>query len=222
MLAPLIRSVNVGMPRPWHWAGLGRTAIDKRAVDGPVAVGRLGLAGDQVADVRHHGGADQAVYAFSRAELDWWETELDRPIRDGQFGENLTVEGMAVDDTIIGERWAIGTAVLEVSTVRIPCNDFRQWQAACGYDDVAWVKRFTLRERPGAYLRVVRPGVLSPGDRIEVIRRPSHGISVSDMFRALTVEPDLLPRLLEVENLAEKARRRVERFCAKDVVGNVF
>jgi MOSC domain-containing protein YiiM len=109
-----VRSVNVGMPRKAVWAEIGRTSIDKRPVTGPVAVARLGLDGDQVSDTRHHGGVDQAVYAFAREDLDFWAGELGRDVRDGQFGENLTTEGIDVNEAEIGERWRIGTAELEV------------------------------------------------------------------------------------------------------------
>ena len=119
-MSALVRSVNVGMPREATWAEIGRTSIDKRPVTGPVSVARLGLDGDQVSDTRHHGGVDQAVYAFSREDLDFWAGELGRDVRDGQFGENLTTEGIDVNEAEIGERWRIGTTELEVASIRIP------------------------------------------------------------------------------------------------------
>jgi MOSC domain-containing protein YiiM len=204
------------MPREAAWAGIGRTSIDKTAVRGPVEVARLGLAGDQVSDTRHHGGVDQAVYAFAREELDWWAGQWGDEVRDGEFGENLTTEGLAVDDAEVGERWRIGSVLLEVASVRTPCNDFKQWTGRCGHDNAAWVRRFTEHGRPGPYLRVLQPGVLRAGDPIEVVHRPGHGVSVALMFRALNREPALLPRLLAVDDLAEKVRARVEAFMATD------
>lgn len=221
MSAPVVavvRTVSVGMPREREWADTGRTAIDKRSVSGPVGVRRLGLVGDQVADTVHHGGPDQAVYAYSRAELDWWERELGRPIRDGGFGENLTVVGYDVDDAIVGERWRIGSALLEVAHVRIPCRNFGVWQRLGGYDDAGWVRRFTRHRRCGAYLRVLEEGTLSAGDPIEVVHRPGHGVTVSTMFAAMTLERELLPRLLQVDDLAAKARRKAEEYVATRVV----
>ena len=103
-------STNVGTPRDATWAGIGRTSIDKQPVTGPVAVGGLGLHGDQVSDTRYHGGLDQAVYAFAREDLDWWGAELGGEIRDGQFGENLTTRGIDVNESEVGERWRIGAA----------------------------------------------------------------------------------------------------------------
>ena len=211
---PVLRSVNVGRPKDAPWAELGRTSIDKTPVAGPVAVHALGLEGDQVSDVEHHGGVDQAVYAFAREDMDRWVEELGTEIRDGQFGENLTTVGIDVNEAEVGERWAIGTAELEVCAVRIPCNDFKEWMGLSGYDNSVWVKRFTADGRPGPYLRVTRPGVIAAGDEISVVHRPGHGVTVSLMFRAWTTEKELLPRLLEVEGLAAKSRARAEAYLA--------
>ena len=98
-------------------------------------VATLGVEGDQVSDTVHHGGPDQAVYAFAREDLDCWARELGRDIRDGQFGENLTTVGIDVNEAEVGERWRIGTAVFEIASVRIPCNDFKNWMGASGYED---------------------------------------------------------------------------------------
>ena len=213
-----MRSVNVGMPREAAWAGIGRTSIDKAPVAGPVEVGRLGLGGDQVSDTRHHGGADQAVYAFAREELDWWGAQLGEELRDGEFAENLTTEGLAIDDSEVGERWRIGTVLLEVASIRIPCNDFKLWMGRGGHDNRAWVRRFTEHGRCGPYLRVRQPGVLAAGDPIEVVHRPGHGVTVSHMFRALTREPELLPPLLVVDGLVAEARRKAEAYVAAQPV----
>ena len=205
-------SVNVGGPREFAWAGLGRTSIDKQAVSRVVRVDRLGLEGDQVSDTKHHGGPDQAVYAFAREDLDWWARELGREIRSGQFGENLTTRGIDVNEAEVGERWRIGTTLLEVAMVRIPCNDFKNWQRLNGFDDRAWVRRFAERGRPGAYMRVIQEGELQAGDDIFVVHQPGHGVTISTMFRALTVDRTLLPELFKVDNLARVARRRAESY----------
>ena len=83
-----------------------------------------------------------------------------------------------------------------------------------GYDNAAWVKRFTADGRPGPYLRVTRPGVIAAGDELSVVHRPGHGVTVSLMFRAWTTERELLPRLLEVDGLAAKSRAKAERYVA--------
>jgi MOSC domain-containing protein YiiM len=211
---PIIRSVNVGRSKDAPWAEIGRTSIDKHPVTGPVVVHELGLDGDQVSDTVHHGGVDQAVYAFAREDLDRWAHVQGTEIRDGQFGENLTTQGIDVNEAEVGERWQIGTAELEVSAVRIPCNDFKEWMGLSGHDNAAWVKRFAADGRPGPYLRVTRPGVIAAGDEISVTHRPGHGLTVSLLFRALTTERELLPRLVGIEGLAAKARGLAEEYVA--------
>lgn len=212
-------SVHVGSPVDADWAGrLRRTAIDKRTVDEPVSVYPLGIAGDQVADTEAHGGVYQAVYAFAREDLDWWEAELGRPIADGQFGENLTTAGLDVNHSLVGEQWQIGTTVLEVASVRIPCRVFQNWLGETGYDNHHWIKRFTQQNRPGPYLRVVEPGTLRAGDPLTVVHTPSHEVTVSTMFRALTTERSLLPRLLDSdEALPPRVREVAERYATSVV-----
>jgi MOSC domain-containing protein YiiM len=220
-MAARVLTVNVGQPVEVDWADdLGRTAIQKHHVEGPVAVHSLGVEGDQVADTTDHGGIYQAVYAFAREDLDVWSTRLGLDIPNGQFGENLTTEGIDVNASLLGEQWRIGTVVLEVVSVRIPCVIFKNYMGLSGFDNDRWVKRFTADARPGPYLRVVEEGHLEAGDAITVIHRPDHEISVTTMFKALTTERTLLPRLLEAgEALIPEARDKAERYAAEITVG---
>ncbi len=189
---------------------LDRTAIDKRPVGGAVPVHRLGLAGDQQYDTRHHGGPDQAVYAYAREDAAWWEQELGREIGPGQFGENLTTEGLDVTGAVIGERWRIGTSLLQVRVPRIPCSTF---QAYWGVPRL--VKRFTRHGAPGAYLSVLEEGELTAGDRVEVVHRPAHGVSLGELFRALTDDASQAPRALDAgADLTDEARRTLLRRSA--------
>jgi len=207
-------SVNVGLPREAAWANLGRTAIDKRPVRGQVWAGRTGLEGDRVFDTRHHGGVDKAVYAFAREDLDRWAEELGVEVRDGQFGENLTTRGIDVNEAEVGERWLVGGALLEVASVRTPCQDFKAWMGRSGYEQRAWVKRFALEARPGPYLRVLTEGPVAAGDQVTVVHQPGHGVTVSTMFRALLLDSSLLPELLRVDGLVTQARVRAEEYVA--------
>jgi MOSC domain-containing protein YiiM len=214
MTTARLLSVNVATPVPAGWAGdLGRTAIHKKPVVGPVRAEALGLAGDQVADTRHHGGVDQAVYAFAREDLDLWAARLGGDIANGGFGENLTTLGIDLNEALIGDRWRIGTAGFEVASVRIPCNVFKGWLGASGHDATGWLRRFTVEGRPGPYLRVVEPGDVRAGDELQVVDRPDHDVTVGLMFRALTTERPLLPRLLVAHALPAGARRQAERYA---------
>ncbi|MGQ0630731.1 MAG: MOSC domain-containing protein [Sporichthyaceae bacterium] len=198
-----IRSVNVGPARSSPHAGLGRTAFDKRPVHARVRAHPLGLDGDEQANRRHHGGLDQAVYAFAREDLDRWHHELGRELPDGAFGENLTTVGIDLNDVVIGERWAVGEAEFEVSCPRVPCRTF-----ARVLGEPRWIKRFTAQGRSGAYLRVLGEGTVGAGDEIRVLARPTHGVTAGETFRAMLLEPELLPRLLDVPELPTKIRQR--------------
>jgi MOSC domain-containing protein YiiM len=190
-------SINTGRSVDAEWAGgLKRTAIDKRPVHGTAAavtVGRLGLAGDEQADKEHHGGYEQAVYAYAREDLDWWVERLGRELPNGTFGENITTLGLDVTGALIGERWQLGTAVVEVTGPRIPCVVFQNW---LGEDH--WVRRFAAGGRPGAYLRVIEEGMVAPGDRVLVLGRPAASVTIAESMRAYYGDAALLLRLLKV------------------------
>ncbi|MFB8084308.1 MOSC domain-containing protein [Streptomyces sp. NPDC055992] len=216
-----VLTVNAGRPTAASWTDApgGRTGIDKHPVEGPVrvadpgpeGVGGSGLAGDAVCDLRHHGGSHQAVYAFAREDLDVWERELGRPLRNGCFGENLTTAGVRLGETLIGERWRIGDElVLEVTSGRIPCRTF-----AGHLGEARWVKRFTQAAAPGAYFRVVAAGTVRAGDPVEIVHRPDHEVTVELQFRAVTTRRDLLPLLLPAgEALHPEALRKARAYEA--------
>lgn len=172
---------------------VGRTAIDKRVVTGPVRVTRGGVAGDSSCDVAHHGGPYQAVYAYADEDADWWAGELDRPVPPGRFGENLRTRGIDLQRTVIGERWQLGegpdAVVVEVTKPRVPCATFQRWM-----DEPRWVRRFTEGGRPGAYLRVVREGTVAAGAPLRVLDVPAHGVTLLQAFR--TDDPPAMGRLL--------------------------
>jgi MOSC domain-containing protein YiiM len=218
-------TVNVGRPKAADYTDSpsGMTGIDKRPAEGPVRVtdpgpkgrGGSGLSGDAVCDLRHHGGSDQAVYAFAREDLDAWERELGRPLPNGTFGENLTTSGVDVTGARIGERWRIGdSVVLEVTSGRVPCRTF-----AGRLDEKGWVRRFTRSGVSGAYLRVIEPGEIRAGDPVEVVHRPEHEVTVVMAFRAETTERHLLPLVLEAGDalhgeLLRSARAYVAKYGA--------
>jgi MOSC domain-containing protein YiiM len=206
-----VLSVNAGRAEPVAYtdAASGKTGIGKRPVPGPVRIvapgpeGASGVDGDDVCDLRFHGGDDRAAYAFAREDLDAWEQELGRPLGNGSFGENLTTCGYDINAALIGERWRVGSGlVLEVTGGRIPCRTFADWLGETG-----WVRRFTRAARTGVFLRVVEPGQVCPGDAIDIVHRPGHTITASFLFRAATVERDLLPLTLPAVDWMESGFR---------------
>lgn len=201
-----LEAVNVGGIRPTGFGTLGRTAIDKRPVQAAVRIGLSGPEGDQIADLKHHGGPDQAVYAFAREDYAYWEAELGRSLAPGAFGENLTTVGLDVQNARLGERWRVGGCLLEVTYVRIPCAVFAGF-----VDEPHWVRRFTEHGVPGAYLRVLQPGTVAAGDPIEVVETRPHDLTVGYAFRALTTQPELLPTLAGEERMGARLREKLER-----------
>jgi MOSC domain-containing protein YiiM len=214
-----VLTVNLAHPRPNADKGSRVTGIDKRPTEDTITVrapgpmhGGLGsgLLGDFIGDPEVHGGDDQAVYAYAREDLDSWERELQRDLGNGGFGENLTTTRLDVTGARIGERWQVGSdgLVLEVSRPRIPCRTFATWLSIQG-----WIKTFTKAATPGAYLRVIESGTVRAGDSITVVDRPDHDVTVGLVFRALTLESELLPQILQADALPDEikdlARRRV-------------
>jgi MOSC domain-containing protein YiiM len=154
----------------------GMSGIDKRLRLGLVAVGRLGLEGDAIVDIENHGGVDQAVYCYCRADYDWWEAELGRELRAGRFGENLTLAGIASADVAVGDRFVGGSLVLEVTSPRIPCDTF-----ATHMDDRFFVRRFFRANRTGFYCRVISEGAVAAGDRLDYLPFAGPRVPVAEL-----------------------------------------
>ena len=175
------------------------SGIDKKPQDfidlaapGPHYGDGSGVLGDIIGDTQHHGGNDKAVYAYSREELDYWQSELSRPLASGSFGENLTTQGIDLSALLINQRVRIGTAVLEVSVPRQPCATFSGWLGERG-----WLKRWTARGDCGTYLRIISPGRIRPGDAIELDTPPSHGITMRMAFAAKMGDRALARRVID-------------------------
>jgi MOSC domain-containing protein YiiM len=194
-----ILSVNVGLPHEFDYNGRrARSAIWKTPASGRVRAAGVNLAGDAQADREAHGGPDKALYAYAVEDLRWWERELGQSLAHGQFGENLTTEGIEVNDALVGERWKMGTVVLEVSEPRIPC-----WRLGVRMDDPKFPRRFTEALRPGAYLRIVVEGEVGAGDEIEVLEKPHHDLTIRDVLRIYAFDHADVERLVRVPQLSE-------------------
>ncbi|WP_102159028.1 MOSC domain-containing protein [Zhihengliuella halotolerans] len=192
---------------------VGVTAIDKRPVASAVKVNRLGVYADVQADREHHGGEEQAVYAYAQEEADAWGERLGREIPAGLFGENLRVSGLAVTDAVIGERWVVGEAEFEVTIPRTPCATFARRMG-----EERWVRRFTEQADTGCYLRVVRKGRIAAGDAVAVVHRPRHGVTVRELFVGPT--PAQAAALRDGQQAGEweltaKVVREIERVLAR-------
>ena len=206
-----VLSINItSVVHQGEWTGSeGRTGIDKRSVTGAIEFKNNGVVGDRVIDTNVHGGYEQAVYAYAREDAQWWEKEINEEIPAGRFGENLTTEGIDVNAALIGERWEIGSVILEVSQPRIPCRVFAGfWKRA------TLIKDFTQAARPGAYLRIIQEGTAQAGDLIEVIFKPDHKISISDLFAAKSGERSKINEIKEVPQLSADFKEWVEKIAA--------
>jgi MOSC domain-containing protein YiiM len=204
-LLPLgsVAAVNVGGVRTLEWRGTTvTTGIWKTPVAGPVDVRGVNVVGDDQADRAVHGGPDKAVYAYAAEDEAWWAAELGREVGPGTFGENLTTRGVDVTNAVIGERWVVGDLELEVTQPRIPC-----FKLGIRMADPRFPARFAAAARPGAYLRIVRPGRISAGDPIRVLDRPAHGVTVGLVERAYHADDTLIARLVDVPGMPESWTR---------------
>jgi MOSC domain-containing protein YiiM len=193
----VVESVNVGTPQLIQVGDhTVLSAIWKHPVSGRVPLRGVNLQGDDQADRAVHGGPDKAVYAYAREDIDWWEAELRRPLGDAPFGENLDVRGLPVSEAVIGERWAVGSALLQVAQPRLPC-----FKLGLRIGDPRFLRRFAAAGRPGAYLRILREGDIGAGDAITVLDRPAHGVTSAVVARALLGERELLRVALEAPEL---------------------
>lgn len=183
----ILLSINIGQLRPLRRGNKsGQSGIYKQPVAGPVTLTVDGLPGDAIADKKHHGGPDQAIYIYGAPDYAWWSAELGAELEPGTFGENLTIAGLESADYAIGDRLHIGEAVvLQVTSPRIPCSTLAARMA-----DPTFVKRFRAAERPGLYCRVLQPGVLSPGDPVRYTPYDGDTITILQSFRDF-YEPSL-------------------------------
>ncbi|GIV69903.1 MOSC domain-containing protein [Caldilinea sp.] len=201
-------SVNIGQRRLLRTAGFSEeTGIFKTPISTPAEITPLGLVGDVVADQEHHGGLDQAVYLYGEPDYAWWSVQLGYELAPGTFGENLTISGLESAALHIGDILQVGEARLQVTAARIPCATL-----AARMGDPGFVKRFRAAERPGAYCRVLQPGVVRVGDAVTLEPYPGVAVTVAEMFRAFynpRPEAESIRRLLETP-LAERARAALE------------
>lgn len=207
-------SVNVGTPQQHNWMGQQvTTSIFKSPVEGEVAVKTLNLAGDAQSDLTVHGGVHKAVYVYPHEHYAWWMEHGIRPLKAGNFGENLTIEGMLENDVHIGDELEIGSARFAVTQPRLPC-----YKLQVRFNRPEMTKVFYNSRRFGFYVKVTREGALQAGAPITILQRDPNAVSVADLIALYTgdnPDPDVLRRVIAVEALPpawrEDLRARAER-----------
>lgn len=216
MSSASIFSVNVGLPRTVEWNGkLVETGVFKSPIAGRVAIIDGYLSGDRPADLIHHGGEHKAIYSYSDEHYPFWQRQypgFDLP--PGVFGENLTTRGLDEGEVCIGDRFRVGTALLEASEPRMPCS-----KLALRFQREDVVKRFLDSRRCGIYWRIIEAGDVGAGDAIVPDESTGNGLSVRDVVDVY-VEPradrGLLELALACASLSEKWRAKLrERAEAK-------
>jgi ferredoxin-NADP reductase/MOSC domain-containing protein YiiM len=217
--AGAVVSVNVGLPRDVAWNGrIVRTAIFKSPVEGRVWAGRLNIAGDRQADLQGHGGEQRAIMVYQMDSYRFWSKELDRSdFVMGQFGENLTVEGLADHEVCIGDRFRIGGALVEVSQPRVTC-----YRVGIRLDNPQMAALLVAHKRPGFYLRVLEEGEIGAGDMIEKVAGGPEGISVAEMDALLYTADHPRPtleRALKIPALSPGWRQSMTDLLAAAVSG---
>ena len=202
-----LESVNIGRAETIsHGDRSFVSGIRKYPAEGPVEIASEGVRGDAIVATEHHGGADQAIYAYSADDYDWWAEKTGGDYFPGLFGENLTIRDMS-SNLRIGDRLLIGEVVLEATAPRIPCSTF-----AARMQDSSFGIAFREAERPGVYFRVLNEGQVAAGDAVTFIENEESDVTILDVFRfyyAQRHDADALRRLLEAP-LAERMRAKVE------------
>jgi MOSC domain-containing protein YiiM len=198
-------SVNVGTPRPITYRGKTvMTSIFKEPVSGRVAIEGVNVAGDDQADREVHGGYYKAVYAYAAEDYEWWSGELGHEVGPGTFGDNLTLKGIDVNGARIGDRWRVGSAVLQVTEPRFPCFKLGAKMGTQGF-----VKQFAQAQRPGTYLAILEEGEAGPGDPVEIISTADHDVTIG-LFAAAYLDRSLRYRLLAAPTLSPNWRAWAE------------
>ena len=194
-MSGLVLSVNVSEVRTVEYRGAAvTTGIFKTPVKGRIPISGVNLRGDDQADRQNHGGKTRAAYAYAQEDYAWWEQALSRVLPPGKFGENLTLRGIDVTRALVGERWRVGTAELQVTSPRVPC-----YKLAMTMEDPTFVKRFAQALRPGAYLSILNEGHVAAGDPVEVLWRPSHKLTLEEMARIYLFQPSRAGEMLVPE-----------------------
>ena len=209
-----VDALLTGIPVPFRDGDY--SAIAKQPVSGAVRIGWLGLAGDSVADPVHHGGWDKAIHLYPQDHYGWWrERKPGHPLleKPGAFGENIASRGMTEEEVCLGDRFSLGSAVVEVSHGRQPC-----WKLDHRFGARDVMATIVKTARCGIYFRVLREGEAEAGAMMELLERPLPQWSIARLFRLLIGgghkdEPDAVRALADMPVLAEAWRDRARKLA---------
>lgn len=210
-----IDALLVGTPAPFRDGDY--SAIAKRPVAGPVRITWDGFDGDAVADPIHHGGWDKAIHLYPQDHYGWWrDRKPDQPLLDspGAFGENIASRGMTEADICLGDRFSLGSAIVEVSHGRQPC-----WKLDHRFGARDVMATIVKTARSGLYFRVIRQGEAESGTRMELLERALPDWSIARIFQLLIggghrSDPDAVRTLADMPLLAEAWRERARKLAA--------
>jgi MOSC domain-containing protein YiiM len=180
------------------------SGIWKEPVDGAIEARGVNLLGDDQADRRVHGGVDKAIYSYASEDYEWWSSIVG-PVGPGTFGENLTTIGVDLNAASIGDRWRVGTALLEVAQPRTPC-----FKLGMRMSDVDFPGRFDVARRPGAYLRIIEPGQIKAGDAIVVEPAQQPAVTI-DLLAGDELDEQHLRQIVDDVRVPEGYRRAAGR-----------
>jgi MOSC domain-containing protein YiiM len=189
------------------------SAMVKTPVAGAISVGPLGLHGDEQADLLNHGGVDKAIHHYPRDHYPYWqETLAQHPLLNhaGAFGENVSSLGLTEDIACIGDRFRLGSALVEISQGRQPC-----WKLGHHFSHASVVARVVSTGKSGWYYRVIESGSVSAGDSLTLLDRPYENWTVAHVFNLLLAgghkaAPDLVQPLARLEPLSDSWKRRAQ------------
>lgn len=210
MKAP-VTAICIGQARPFR--DDEKSAFVKSAVDGPIAITTLGIEGDEQADQKHHGGVDMAVHHYPHDHYAWWEKELGghELLKSAPaFGENLVMNGMTESDVHIGDRFKLGSAVLEVSQPRKPC-----WKIEHRFGRKGMVKSIMKHHNCGWYYRVLEEGEAKAGDTLERISTGRADWSIARAFAVLHTGEGTQEELVQLSEMSPLSKVERARAASK-------
>lgn len=204
-----IISTNLGKRKTVTWRGKPvETGIFKEPVNHPIVLGKDDVEGDHVIDRKYHGGEHKACYLYSADHYPFWRQYYpDHEMQHGMFGENLTVEGLDESKLIVGDEYTIGTARVQISEPRQPC-----FKLGIRFEDQGILKRFIGTTYCGAYVRVLQPGEVKSGDKMEKVKSIKGGLSIAEIFSLIydkKTQNGLVQRLMMDIQLRDKLRREL-------------